>query len=69
VINQYARFLVFTAVKIQIEIFCVVMPCSIVVGYQRFRGWFPTATRQKTSTIMINTAISELLQTCSVELC
>jgi hypothetical protein len=32
-----ARFDVFTAVKIQVKVFCVVTPCSVVVGYQRFR--------------------------------
>jgi len=25
---------VFTAVKFQVEVFCVVTPCSVVVGYQ-----------------------------------
>jgi len=25
-------------VKIHVEFFCVVMPCIVVVGYQRFRG-------------------------------
>jgi len=33
-----ARFKVFTEVKIQVEVFWVVMPYSVVVGYQRFRG-------------------------------
>jgi hypothetical protein len=28
------RFEIFTAVKIQVEVFWVVMPCSVVVGYQ-----------------------------------
>jgi hypothetical protein len=32
------RFQAFTTVKIQIEILWVVTPCSVVVGYQRFRG-------------------------------
>jgi hypothetical protein len=32
------RLVIFTAVKIPVEVFCVVMPCSVVVGYQRFRG-------------------------------
>jgi len=32
------RFEVFTAVKIQVEFFWVVMPYSAVVEYQRFRG-------------------------------
>jgi len=31
-----ARFVVFTAVKIHVEVFWVVTPCSFVVGYQRF---------------------------------
>jgi hypothetical protein len=34
----YARFEVFTAVKIQVQVFWVVKPCSVVVGYQRFTG-------------------------------
>jgi len=33
-----ASFEFFTPVKIQVEIFMVVTPCSFVVGYQRFRG-------------------------------
>jgi hypothetical protein len=32
------RFEVFRAVKIQVEVFWAVMPCSVVVGYQRFTG-------------------------------
>jgi len=28
----YVRFEAFTAIKIQVEVFWVVMPCSIVVG-------------------------------------
>jgi hypothetical protein len=31
-------FEVFTAVKIHVEIFWVMMLCSVVVGYQRFGG-------------------------------
>jgi len=31
-------FEAFTAVMFQAEVFWVVMPCSIVVGYQRFGG-------------------------------
>jgi hypothetical protein len=27
----------FTAVKFQVDVFCVVTACSVVVGYQRFR--------------------------------
>jgi len=34
----YVRFEVFMAVKIQIEVFWVVMPCSVVLGYKHFRG-------------------------------
>jgi hypothetical protein len=33
-----AIFEAFMAVMIQVEVFCVVMPCSVVVGYHRFRG-------------------------------
>jgi hypothetical protein len=32
------RFEVFTAMKIQLEVFWVVTPCSVVLGKQRFRG-------------------------------
>jgi hypothetical protein len=31
-------FEAFTAVMSQVEVFWVVTPCSVVVGYQRFRG-------------------------------
>jgi hypothetical protein len=33
-----ARFEVFTAVKMQVEVFWVVTSRSVVVGYQRFGG-------------------------------
>jgi hypothetical protein len=33
-----ARFEAFMAVKIRVEFFCIVTLCSVVVGYQRFRG-------------------------------
>jgi len=33
-----ARFLVFTAVKIHIEVFWILTPRSVVVGYERFGG-------------------------------
>jgi hypothetical protein len=33
-----ARFEAFTAVIFQLEVFWVVTPCSVVVGYQRFGG-------------------------------
>jgi hypothetical protein len=28
----------FTAVKIHVEVFCVVTPCGVPVGYRRFGG-------------------------------
>jgi hypothetical protein len=31
-----ARFEVFTAAKIQVEVFWIVMPCRVAVGYQHF---------------------------------
>jgi len=37
-INKYVSFVVFTAVKIQIEVFWVVMPYSVAVGYQNLGG-------------------------------
>jgi len=39
------RYEVFTAVKIQVKFFGVVMPCSVVVGYQQFRG--PVASQSR----------------------
>jgi hypothetical protein len=36
--NLDVRFEVFMAVKIQVEVFWVVMSCGVVVGYQHFRG-------------------------------
>jgi len=35
---EYARFEVFTAVKIQVQVFWVVMPCSVAVRYRCFGG-------------------------------
>jgi len=35
-----ARIEVFMEMKIKVEVFLVVMPCSVVVGYQHFRGSF-----------------------------
>jgi hypothetical protein len=50
-----ASFEAFTAVMFQVEIFWGVMPCSVVVGYQRFRGpcclHLQGVTTQKTSTL------------------
>jgi hypothetical protein len=37
--NYYASFEAFTAM-FQVEVYLVVTPCSIVVGYQRFRCLF-----------------------------
>jgi len=34
--QKHARFQVVTALKIQVEVFWVVTPYSVVVGYQRF---------------------------------
>jgi hypothetical protein len=33
-----ANFEAFTAVMFQVEVFWVVTPCGVVVGYRRFRG-------------------------------
>jgi hypothetical protein len=35
-----ARFGVFKVMKIQVEFFCVVTPCSVAVGYESFGGTF-----------------------------
>jgi hypothetical protein len=35
---KYASFETFSAVMIQVEVFWVVKSCSVVTGYQRFRG-------------------------------
>jgi hypothetical protein len=37
-VHNYAWFEVFMVVKVQGEVFCTVMPCNAVVGYQCFRG-------------------------------
>jgi hypothetical protein len=34
-----ARFEIFTAVKAHIEVFCVVMSCSVMGGYHRFGAY------------------------------
>jgi len=60
----YQRFEVFMVVKIQVEVFWVVTACSVVVGYQHFRGlcslhlhpedrgitWYPIGTLQGVTT-------------------
>jgi len=35
--QTHARFEAFKAVKIQVEVFRVVTPCGVVIGYQRFK--------------------------------
>jgi len=37
-LSSTASFEAFTAVKIQVEVFWVVTPCSVVAGWQRFGG-------------------------------
>jgi hypothetical protein len=37
-IKPIPSFEAFTALIFQVEVFCVVTRCSVVVGYQRFRG-------------------------------
>jgi len=34
-----AKFEVFTALKIQAEVFWLVPPCSVAVGYESYRIW------------------------------
>jgi len=34
----FERFELFTPLKIQVVVFWVLTPCSVVAGYQRFRG-------------------------------
>jgi len=38
VVHYVARFVVLTAVKIQLVVFWVVTPCNVVARYRRFRG-------------------------------
>jgi len=57
-----ARFEVYVAVKIQIEVFWVVTPCHVVVGYRPFvyifrqrqhgppKRWYPTTTLHRVTT-------------------
>jgi hypothetical protein len=35
---KHASFEAYTAVIFQVEVFWVVTPCSVVAGYQHFRG-------------------------------
>jgi len=69
--KQYARFETFTAMKIQVEVFWVVMLCGVVVRYQLFRGswclifkqqgplkcWHPTTTPHGITTQKTSTGI------------
>jgi hypothetical protein len=52
----YAAFDVLTAVKINIliEVFWVVMPCSVLVGYQRFGGTCFLCLQGESSMILCN---------------
>jgi len=36
--HVFKGFDAFTAVKIQVEVFCVVTQCNVMVGYHHFRG-------------------------------
>jgi hypothetical protein len=36
--NENVIFEAFTAVKIQVEVFWVMSPCSVMIGYQLLRG-------------------------------
>jgi len=49
-----------TAVKIQVEVFWVVMPYSIVVGYQHrsLKYWYPITTLHGITTQMILTYLT-----------
>jgi hypothetical protein len=46
-VSQRFEFEAFTAVMFQVKVFWVMTQCSVVVGYQYFRG--PSLTTQKTS--------------------
>jgi len=37
-LQHHVRLKVFTVMKIQIVLYCVLTPCSDIVGYQCFRG-------------------------------
>jgi len=37
-LQKYHTDEVFTAIKIQVEVYWVVTPCSVAVGYHRFEG-------------------------------
>jgi hypothetical protein len=51
---HFASFEAFMEVMFQVELFCVVTPCGVVVGYQYFRrrqygtlkGWYPNTILQ-----------------------
>jgi hypothetical protein len=54
-----AKFDVFTVVKIQVEVFCYVTPCSVVVRYQRFEGPCCLHLQGEAFMNLIATAINE----------
>jgi hypothetical protein len=61
-----ARFEISTAVRIQVEVFWVVMPCGVVRGYQRSSGSSPyhkttRVTTQKTSALILPDLISLII--------
>jgi hypothetical protein len=39
-VKSHTRYEVFMAVEFQVVVFWIVMPCSVVVGYQCFRRFF-----------------------------
>jgi len=53
----YASFEAFTAVMFQVQVFWIVTPYIVVVGYQRFRGpcclhrWYPTTSLRGFTTL------------------
>jgi hypothetical protein len=55
-ISPDAGYEVFTLLKIKVEFFWVLRPCSVVVGYQRFRG--PCFTLQLEATGSSETSAS-----------
>jgi len=46
----FTRFEVFTAVNFEVSVFCLVTPCSVVVGYKRFEVYAVSVFRVKIGT-------------------
>jgi len=49
--DGFATFEAFMVLRIQVAFICALTPCSVVLGYERFRGWNPTTTLHGVTTL------------------